>query len=213
MSIVWSRQCAFVVPIYVRKYRKYTIDRLIVVYTVCASAGISPLKQWLEFYAKTRLKCVTRSSILFICNTLCCWLILLYSLYSELALVCCTHPDDVHCCGTILPNQNLVLRQSVSPVRSIFNPRPITKLINFQLEQLVRRAMGAAPFIPMGSNQKTALWRWVREMTWYLYTRGVRGQMKAKQRDLKLLENCVMNGFIMCGIMFMTATGLENSPQ
>ena len=83
----------------------------------------------------------------------------LYSLYSELALVCCTHPDDVHCCGTILPNQNLVLRQSVSPVRSIFNPRPITKLINFQLEQLVRRAMGAAPFIPMGSNQKTALWR------------------------------------------------------
>ena len=31
--------------------------------------------------------------------------------------------------------------------------------------------------------------------------------------DLKLLENCVMNGFIMFSIMFMTATGLENSPQ
>ena len=30
--------------------------------------------------------------------------------------------------------------------------------------------------------------------------------------DLKLLENCVMNGFIMFGIMFMTATGLDNSP-
>ena len=28
----------------------------------------------------------------------------------------------------------------------------------------------------------------------------------------KLLENCVMNGF-MFGIMFMTATGLENSLQ
>ena len=35
---------------------KYTIDRWIVVYTVCASAVISPLRQWLDSYAKTRLK-------------------------------------------------------------------------------------------------------------------------------------------------------------
>ena len=46
-----GRQCAFVFPIYVRKYRKYTIDRWIVVYKVCASAVISPLKQWLDSYA------------------------------------------------------------------------------------------------------------------------------------------------------------------
>ena len=52
----WGRQCAFVSPIYVQKYRKYTIDRWIVVYTVCASAVISPLRQWLDSYAKTRLK-------------------------------------------------------------------------------------------------------------------------------------------------------------
>ena len=56
MSIFLGRQCASVFPIYVRKYRKYTIDRWIVVYTVCASAVISPLKQWLDSYAKTRLK-------------------------------------------------------------------------------------------------------------------------------------------------------------
>ena len=56
MSMFWGRQCAFVFPIYVRKYRNYTIDRLIVVYTECASAVISPLRQWLDFYAKTRLK-------------------------------------------------------------------------------------------------------------------------------------------------------------
>ena len=49
----WGRQCAFVFPIYVRKY---TFDRWIVVYTVCASAAISPLRQWLDSYAKTRLK-------------------------------------------------------------------------------------------------------------------------------------------------------------
>ena len=41
---------------YVRKYRKYTIDRWIVVNTACASAVISPLRQWLDSYAKTRLK-------------------------------------------------------------------------------------------------------------------------------------------------------------
>ena len=56
MSIFCGRHCAFVFPIYVRKYRKYTIDRWVMVYTVCASAVISPLKQWLDSYAKTRLK-------------------------------------------------------------------------------------------------------------------------------------------------------------
>ena len=66
---------------------------------------------------------------------------------------------------------------------------------------------------PVGGQPKTALWLWVREITWYLYTRGVRGRMKASNADLKLLENCVMNGFIIFGIMFMTATGLENTPQ
>ena len=56
MSIFWGCQYAFVFSIYVRKYRKFTIDRWIVVYTVCASAVISPLKQWFDSYAKTRLK-------------------------------------------------------------------------------------------------------------------------------------------------------------
>ena len=92
MSIFWGREFVFVFPIYVQKY---TIDRWIVVYTVCASAVISPWRQWLDSYTKIRLKCVTCSSILFICNTFCCWLILLSSLYIELALVCCTDPENV----------------------------------------------------------------------------------------------------------------------
>ena len=54
MSIYfWGRQCAFVFPIYVRKYRKYIIDRWI----MCASAVILPLRQLLDSYAaKNRLK-------------------------------------------------------------------------------------------------------------------------------------------------------------
>ena len=50
-----SSMC-FRVPHLCSKYRKYTIDRWIVVYTVCASAVISPLRQWLDSYVKTRLK-------------------------------------------------------------------------------------------------------------------------------------------------------------
>ena len=48
-----------------------------------------------------------------------------------------------------------------------------------------------------------------------IFTRGARGRMKAKQRWFKVTRemNCVVNGFIMFGIMFMTATGLQNSPQ
>ena len=104
----WGRQCAFVFPIYVRKYRKYTIDRWIVVYTFCASAVISPLRQWLDSYAKTRLKMwhTFTGKHLIHMQYLCCWLILLSFLYIELALVCCTNPDNVHCFGTIFPNLN-----------------------------------------------------------------------------------------------------------
>ena len=53
-----GRQCAFVFPIYVRKYQNYTTDRWIVVYTVCASAVMSPLRQLLDssYALKTRLK-------------------------------------------------------------------------------------------------------------------------------------------------------------
>ena len=65
------------------------------------------------------------------------------------------------------------------PARYIFNP---TKTEVAQLSTTWRHAVGAAPGIhPDGEQPKTTLWLWVREITWYLYTRGVRGQMKAKQ--------------------------------
>ena len=96
--------------------------------------------------------------------------------------MCCTNPENVHCFGTIFPNLNFVFA-------SICAARPV----HIQSDQYrscstvkQRRAVGAAPFIPMGSNPKTALWLWVREMTRYLYTRGMRGRMKAKQHWFKV---------------------------
>ena len=89
------------------------------VYTVCASAVISPLRQWLDSYAKTRFKMCHTFKHLLICNTFCCRLILLsLSLYIELALVCCTNPNNVNCFGTIFPNLKFVFASiwAASPV-------------------------------------------------------------------------------------------------
>ena len=46
----------FCVPHLCLKIPKYAIDRWIMVYTVCASVVVSPLRQWLDSYAKTCLK-------------------------------------------------------------------------------------------------------------------------------------------------------------
>ena len=147
---------------------------------------------------------------LFICNTFCCRLILLsLSLYIDLALVCCTNPNNVNCLGTIFPNLNFVFA-------SIWAARPVhIESDQYRSCSTVKQgpAVGATPSTPIGEQPKTALWLWVREITWYLYTRGVRGRMKAKQRWFKVTRELCHECFIIFGIMFMTATGLENSPQ
>ena len=137
-------------PIYFRKYRKYTIDRWIVVYRVCASAVISPLRQWLDSYAKTRLK-MWHTSILFICNTFCCRLILLSSLCIELALVCCTNPDNVNCFGTIFPNLNFVFA-------SICAARPVHIQSDQYRSCSTVNNMTTRGIHPDGEQPKTALW-------------------------------------------------------
>ena len=134
-------------------------------------------------YTKTRLKMCHTFKHLFICNTFCCRLILLsLSLYIELELVCCTNPNNVNCFGTIFPNLNFIFA-------SIWAARPVhIESDQYRSCSTVKQgpAVGATPSTPIGEQPKTALWLWVREMTWYLYTRGVRGRMKAKQRWFKV---------------------------
>ena len=123
--------------------------------------------------------------------------------------MCCANPDNVHCFGTIFPNLNFV-----------FAPICAARPVHIQSDQCrscstvkQRRAVSAAPSIPMGSNQKQ---RCGSEFAkWYdIYTpEECADDRRQNNADLKLFENCVMNGFIMFGIMFMTATGLENLPQ
>ena len=82
-----------------------------------------------------------------------------------------------------------------------YSIRPIQKLL---ISQTTTR------FIPMGSNQKH---RCGSEVSKWQYTKECADEWWQNNADLKLLKNCVMNGFIVFGIMFMTSTGLENSPQ
>ena len=92
-----------------------------------------PLRQWLVSYAKTRFKMCHTFKHLFICNTFCCRLILLsLSLYTELALVCCTNPNNVNCFGTIFPNLNFVFASNLSRPPGPYWIRPIQKLLNCQ---------------------------------------------------------------------------------
>ena len=72
------------------------------------------------------------------------------------------------------------------PARCIVNPTN-TEVAQLSTKSTTwRRAIGAPGIHPDGEQPKTALWLWVREITWYLYTRGVRGRMKAKQRRFKV---------------------------
>ena len=121
------------------------------VYTVCASAVISPLRQWLGSYAKTRFKMCHTFKHLLICNTFCCRLILLsLSLYIELALVCCTNPNNVNCFGTIFPNLNFVFA-------SIWAARPVhIESDQYRSCSTVKQgpAVSATPSTPIGEQPK-----------------------------------------------------------
>ena len=111
--------------------------------------------------------------------------------------MCCTNPENVHCFGTIFPNLNFVFASIVCRPSGPYSIRPIQKLLNCQT-----KTRGGC------CNQDR---RCGSEFAKYTPEECV-DDWRQNNADLKLLENCVMNGF-MFGIMFMTATGLQNSPQ
>ena len=164
-------------------------------YTVCASAVISPLRQWLDSYAKTRLKMCHTFKHLFICNTFCCRLILLsLSLYIELALVCCMNPDNVNCFGTIFPNLNFVFA-------SIWAARPVhieSDQYHTEVAQLSNNDPLSVLRHPprLGSNQNSAVALGSGNNMISIQPEECADEWRQNNADLKLLENCLMNGFI-----------------
>ena len=137
-------------------------------YTVCASAVISPLRQWLDSYAKTHLK---------MWHTFKYFIHMRYFFLPTNLVIVFVHwvstsvLYDTRQCSLFwdyIPKFKLCFCLNLCCPPGTYSIRQIQKLLNCQ--------------------PKTVLWLWVREITWYLYTRGVRGQMKAKQRWFKVTQ-------------------------
>ena len=78
-------------------------------HTVCASVVISPLRQWLDSYAKTRLKMwhIFKHFIHMQYFLLPTNLVIVF-VHLVSTVLRCTNPDNFHCFGTIFPNLNFV---------------------------------------------------------------------------------------------------------
>ena len=157
------------------------------VYTVCASAVISPLRQWLDSYAKTRLKMWhTFKHFIHMQYFLLPTNLVIVFVHWVSTVVCCTNPDNVHCFGTIFPNIKFVFASicAARPVHIQSDQYRSCSTVN-KVNNVTTRDRCSRHSYRWG-RPKTALWLWVSEITWYLYTRGVRGRMKAKQRWFKV---------------------------
>ena len=110
-------------------------------------------------------------------------------------------PRQCHCFGTIFPNLNFVFA-SICTARPVhiqsdqYRSCATVNNVTTPTEGTTRGARDATPGIhPHGEQPKTAPWLWVREITWYPYTRGVRGRMKAKQRWFKVTRELCYEWF------------------
>ena len=174
---------------------------------------ISALRQWLDSYAKNRLK---------MWHTFKHFIHMQYFLLPTNLVIVFVHwvstgvlyePRQCSFFWDYIPEYKLCFCLNLCRPPGTYSIRPIQKLLNCQQRDDARWARGGGrpallqAFIPMASNQKQGCGSWVRKITWYLYTRGVRGWMNAKQRWCKVTrELCHECGFIIFGIMFITAT-------
>ena len=118
-----------VFPIYVRKYRQYTIDRRIMVYTVCASAMISLLRQWLDSYAKTRLKMLHTFKHFIQYFLLLSNLVIVFVIVST-GVLC--EPRQCSLFGDYIPESKLCFCLNLCRSPGAYSIRPIQKLFNCQ---------------------------------------------------------------------------------
>ena len=170
-------------------------------YTVCASAVISPLRQWLDSYAKTRLK---------MCHTFKHFIHMQYFLLLTNLVIVFVHWVST---GVLYePRECLLFWDYIPESKLCFCLNLCRPSVHIQFNQYrscltvkQRRAVGRC-------NRKQ---RCGSEFAkWHdIYTpEECADEWRQNNADSKSLENCVMNGFLF-GIVFMTATGLENSPQ
>ena len=121
--------------------------------------------------------------------------------------MCCTNPDNVNCFGNIFPNLNFV-----------FAPICAARPVHIQSDQYrsystvkQRRAVGAAPFIPMVSNQKQRCGsEFANKISIHQRSEPTN---EGKTRRFKVTRELCHELFHYVRHHIVTATGLENSPQ
>ena len=171
--------------------------------TQCDSVMISQLRQYLGSCANSGLKNVSHvEAFLFICNILVadqsCYFV------CRLCKHCCRNFNNVHCFRTIFPNRNSAFASFCIACPSPWNMR-IREIV-----LLPNAAVVAARLIQMGSIQNSAVTLNSRNDMISIH------QMSVRTNECKItliLSDYIMNGFIMSGIMIMTATPLNNSTQ
>ena len=71
---------------------------------ICAACPVHIQSDLYRSFSTVKQLWSSRNDMTFFC----CWLILLSSFYIELALVCCTNPDNIYCFGTKFSNLSFV---------------------------------------------------------------------------------------------------------
>ena len=148
MSIFLRSSMCFRVPHLCSKIPKI-YNWWIVVYTVCVSAVISPLRQWLDSYAKTRLN---------MWHTFKHFIHMQYFLLPTNLVIVFVHwvstgvlyePRQWSLFWDYIPESKLCFWLNLCRPPDTYSIRPIQKLLNCQ-----QRDDALHAFIPMGSNQK-----------------------------------------------------------
>ena len=178
---------------------------------MCASAVSLPLRQLLDSYAaKTRLKMchmvkhfIHMQHFLLLTN-----LVIVFVHWVSTGVL--YEPRQCSLFGEYIPEFKLCFCRILCRPFGTYSIRPIHKLLNCQ----TTTRSGSIHHSTRWWATKNSAVRGSEFAKWHdIYTpKECADKRRQNNADLKLLENCVMNGFIMFGIMFMTATGLENSP-
>ena len=133
----------------------------------CASTVISPLRQWLDSYAKSHLKMyhtfkhfIHMQYFLLLTN-----LVVIFVHWVSTGVL--YEPWQCSLFWNYIPECKLCLCVNLCRPSGPYSIRPIQKLLNCQTT--------------MGATKNSAM-----VLTWYLYTRGVRGRIKANQRWYKV---------------------------
>ena len=164
------------------------------VYTVCASAVISPLRQWLDSYAKTRMKMLHTFKYFIHMQYFLLLTNLVIVFVHWVSTVVLYEPRQCSLFWDYIPESNLCFCLNLCRSPGTYLILPIQKLLNCQTTTRNQKHRRGFEFAKS-------------------YTRGVRGRMKAKQRWFKVTRELCHEWFHHFRHHVHENPAPDNSPQ